>query len=257
MHSFLNTGNDSKFGLAEEDVDPALEILSSNEQISIIGIHIHVGSTIKDINIYDDIYQYAVSFLSKRKDALKDITMINIGGGLSIDYRHNNQDPCPGEFENLFSARKDKNLKLMLEPGRSIIANSCALICSVMGTKKFGKKKFMIVDGSMTELLRPALYGSYHHIIPCKLQDPSEDWETWDVVGPVCESTDTLATNIELPTLGKGDLIAIMDTGAYVSSMSSNYNLRPRPWELLVDRDQISVIARRENLEDMMKRFNL
>ena len=97
-----------------------------------------------------------------------------------------------------------KDLKLMLEPGRSIIANSCALICSVLGSKKSGKKNFLIIDGSMTELLRPALYGSYHHIVPCELHDENSDWEKWDVVGPVCESTDTLATNIELPELRKG-----------------------------------------------------
>ena len=102
VHSFLNTGNDSKFGIPEDDVDAVLAILSSNEQICITGIHIHVGSTIKDIKIYDDIYQYAVKFLSTRRNILKDVTMINIGGGLSIDYYHKNQDPCPGDFASLF-----------------------------------------------------------------------------------------------------------------------------------------------------------
>ena len=160
----------------------------------------------------------------------------------------------------------------MFEPGRSLVANSCILLVSVLGTKVSGPTTYLVVDGAMTELIRPALYGASHLVVPCTSGDSLVECS---LVGPVCESADTLANDVKLPKLKQGrgfwnlnlffddkcpivgDLLAIMDCGAYVGSMASNYNLRPRVWEILVDGDKTEVIAHRETLENMMQRFNI
>ena len=152
------------------------------------------------------------------------------------------------------------------------MANSCILLVSVLGTKVSGPTTYLVVDGAMTELIRPALYGASHLVVPCS---SGADLVECSLVGPVCESADTLANDVKLPKLKQsrgfwnlnlffddkcpivGDLLAIMDCGAYVGSMASNYNLRPRVWEILVDGDKTEVIAHRETLENMMQRFNI
>ena len=175
----------------------------------------------------------------------------------------------------------EAEFQLMLEPGRSLVASACILLTSVLGTKEGQEgrdRNYAVVDAAMTELLRPALYTAEHLVIPVKEREKGEEKMEYDIVGPVCESTDKLASNIKLCELSKGfvtccyiyliygqkprnlisgELLAIMDAGAYVSSMASNYNMRPRVWEVMVSGDQAEIIAKRESFENLLERFNV
>ena len=143
----------------------------------------------------------------------------------------------------------------MVEPGRSLVATSAVLLSTVLGTKQNGGEKFVVVDTSMTDLIRPALYSAYHHIVPVTTDDRLSSVVT--VVGPVCESADFLAKKITLQDPEPGDLLAVMDVGAYASSMANNYNMRGRALEVMVDGGAATVIANRETFEDLMKRFTI
>ena len=173
----------------------------------------------------------------------------------------------------------EAEFQLMLEPGRSLVASACILLTSVLGTKEGQEgrgRNYAVVDAAMTELLRPALYTAEHLVIPVKEREEGEEMIEYDVVGPVCESADKLASNIKLSKLNKGfvaccyliygqmpwhlisgELLAIMDAGAYVSSMASNYNMRPRVWEVMVNGNQAEIIAKRESFENMLERFKV
>jgi len=142
----------------------------------------------------------------------------------------------------------------MVEPGRSLVATSGILLTTVLGTKQNGGQVFLVVDAAMTDLIRPALYSAHHHIVPVSLDDRRTSLQ--QVVGPVCESADFMGKGI-LPESGGGDLMAIMDVGAYGSSMASNYNMRGRAMEIMVDGDIATVIAARETFEDLIKRFEI
>jgi diaminopimelate decarboxylase len=148
---------------------------------------------------------------------------------------------------------RDLGVHLLLEPGRSIVGPAGALLTTVLYRKKNNSKNFLIVDAAMNDLLRPSLYGAYHRIVPVALADTSAERETVDVVGPVCETGDFLARNRELPLSAEGDLLAVLDAGAYGMTLASNYNSRPRPPEVLVDGKSVKLIRRRETVGDMLR----
>ena len=164
----------------------------------------------------------------------------------------------------------ESEYQILVEPGRSLVASTAGLVCRVLGTKLTGSKRFAIIDGSMTELVRPALYQAHHHVVPCVEAGP--DLLQYDLVGPVCESADCLATAVHLPALCTGqlgtdkqqisdhfvgDLLVILDTGAYGACMASNYNMRSRPVELLVEGDTMVTVADKEDLDQLLSRFKM
>ena len=145
--------------------------------------------------------------------------------------------------------------QVMVEPGRSLVATTAVLLSTVLGKKENGGEKFVVVDSSMTDLIRPALYSAYHHIVPVMMDDRMSSVIT--VVGPVCESADSLAKKITMQDTEAGDLVAVMDVGAYASSMASNYNMRGRAMEVMVDGSNATVIANRETFQDLITRFTI
>jgi len=253
VHPYLDTGAaTSKFGVGEADLDDVLSILKKNVKVIIIGIHIHLGSSIKDVSVFTATHEYAKKVLARNHENFMHVKIINVGGGLAIDYTHQTKLPKASDLAKAIPGEPE--FQVMVEPGRSLVATSGILLTTVLGTKQNGGQVFLVVDAAMTDLIRPALYSAHHHIVPVSLDDRRTSLQ--QVVGPVCESADFMGKGI-LPESGGGDLMAIMDVGAYGSSMASNYNMRGRAMEIMVDGDIATVIAARETFEDLIKRFEI
>ncbi len=185
------------------------------------------------------------------------IGYVDAGGGLGIDY----EDPSPQGFAGqaveyaaaLLRPLRGLKVHLLLEPGRSIVGPAGALLTRVLYRKTNGPKQFLVVDAAMNDLVRPSLYDAYHEIVAAHLDVNSARHETVDVVGPICESGDFFARGRELPVVNEGELLAILDAGAYGMVLASNYNSRPRPAEVLVDGKSVKVIRRRETMDDLLR----
>lgn len=230
-HKYITTGlNENKFGINMEDLESVIGLLPTLQNIQFIGIHFHIGSQITDMtsfhNLCVKIDEVQELFVKNNVE----ISDINVGGGLGVNYQHPNHFPI-AEFEMYFSTYMDHlNLnpgqKLHFELGRAIVAQCGSLISKVLYIKKGKEKQFAILDAGMTDLIRPALYQAYHRI-----ENLSSDGATeiYDVVGPICESSDVFAENAELNSTKRGDLIALRTAGAYGEIMASRYNLRKIP----------------------------
>jgi diaminopimelate decarboxylase len=183
-----------------------------------------------------------------------DLRFLSLGGGLGVDYDRRGGAPGGKELVDAVGDVVSEDLTLIVEPGRSIVADAGILVCRVLGLKTCGDKRFLVVDASMSELLRPALYGAEHHI--GFIEPVGGTPVTVDVVGPVCESADFLGRNRLLAVPAEGTGLAVYDTGAYGFTMSSNYNLRGRPAEYVVDGDRLRRVRRAETFEDTMRQFD-
>ena len=255
VHPFLNTGKSSKFGIPESDLLEVLQTLRGNRKVIIVGVHIHVGSTITDVSVFSAVQEYCKEVIARNYEDFKDVKIINIGGGLAVDYRQEGEDtPSPSHLSAALRPG-ETNYQIMVEPGRSLVATAGLLLSRVLGTKTSGGNNYAVIDGSMTELVRVPLYSAHHRVQPCRLAGGQH--RQYSVVGPVCEAADCLAPAVSLPSLHTGDLLAIMDTGAYGSCMASNYNMRARPAEILVHGDNIRTLAERETFEQLIQRFKL
>ncbi|RKX62057.1 MAG: diaminopimelate decarboxylase [Thermodesulfobacteriota bacterium] len=250
-HPYIATGiKRSKFGIPEEFVIEAYKKAKENPYLYPIGIDAHIGSQITSISPF-------VSALSRLKRIWEELInlgfelkYLDIGGGLGIVYK-NEEPPLPQEYADaIIKEGKDLKATIILEPGRVIVGNAGILVTKVLYTKENILKKFVIVDAAMNDLIRPAFYQAYHKIIP--VEEKYEEFEVVDVVGPICESSDFFAKERKLPKVKKGDFLAIMSAGAYGFVMSSNYNSRPRPPEVLVDEDKYYIIRKRETIEDLL-----
>lgn len=230
-HKKITTGlNENKFGFNMEDLQSACQFIDKASNLKLIGLHFHIGSQITDLNAYESLC-VRINELQEEFDSwgIK-IENINVGGGLGINYEHPNHIPI-ADFESYFRVFA-KHLKLRdgqrlhCEPGRSLVAQCGSLITKVTYVKKGVNKQFAIVDAGMTDLIRPALYDAYHRI-----ENISSDLEVekYDVVGPICESSDVFDKDVELNKTQRGDYLAIRSAGAYGEIMASNYNLRRLP----------------------------
>lgn len=259
VHPYVSTGlAGSKFGIRNTHLQWFLdEIKSSPSELSLVGVHCHLGSTITKVNIFRDATLLMVDFIKNIRDQGFDLKYLNIGGGLGIDYyRKGDKLPTPMDLINTVrDLVSSLGLTLVIEPGRSMVANSAVMACTVTGTKTNGNKNFIVVDGSMSELIRPSLYDAYQHI---ELTAPnSSTVETFDIVGPVCESGDYLGKDRVLPTPSQGDGLVVMDAGAYCMAMASTYNLKMRPSEYWVeDTKTVKQIRKGETLDDYMRMFD-
>ncbi|MBA0591765.1 hypothetical protein Gorai_008764 [Gossypium raimondii] len=187
-----------------------------------------------------------------------EVDYLNIGGGLGIDYYHSGAVlPTPRDLiDTVRELVHSRNLNLIIEPGRSLIANTCCFVNRITGVKTNGTKNFIVIDGSMAELIRPSLYDAYQHIELVSPAPPAAEVSTFDVVGPVCESADFLGKERELPTPAKGTGLVVHDAGAYCMSMASTYNLKMRPPEYWVEEDgSVTKIRHGETFEDHMRFF--
>lgn len=262
-HIYTTTGRrETKFGV---DIERARKIFAdygNNESVQLCAIHIHLGSAGRTVEPYvEAIAKVLVLIEDLRRDGLT-ITALNIGGGYGADYITASAPSAADYAAEIVPLLRDKNLKIILEPGASIAANAGVLVTQVLYCKRGGARSFIIVDAGMNDLIRPSLYDAFHFIWPVKTvkrfvpQRRDKDLkldgtEVVDVVGPVCEAADFFARDRALPPVKCGDLLSIFTAGAYGFSMSSNYNARCRAAEVLVDGDRFSVIRRRETYEDL------
>ena len=249
-HKYIETGaKSSKFGLGKKDVNEVSELALKSENIELTTIACHIGSQISDENLILQSLDYIFVIAEELKKQGHEISCLDIGGGLGIKY-HNEKKGDPALLIKEIKRRLNgTNYKFILEPGRSIIGNAGILISKVEYIKEAGDKKFAIVDTGMNDLIRPSLYEAWHGVM--ELENRKVKSEKYDIAGPVCETGDILATDRELRIL-PNDIIAIMDVGAYGSVMSSNYNSRLKPVEILVTGDKAEVIRRRESFEDLI-----
>lgn len=269
-HPYISTGlRQNKFGIALEQVPRALELAASLSAIEVRGLHCHLGSMIMQVEPYVQA-AHALANLARRMRAIGlPLEHVDLGGGLGVDYSrvvmngppapiggHLTDEPTePPTPQELFRAVgpvfEGMGLRLLFEPGRYLVANCGALITRVTLTKQTAVKKFVVVDAAMNDLIRPCLYHAQHQIVPlCQKESP---WETVDVVGPICESADFLAQGRALPRIERGELLAVMSTGAYGYALSSNYNARPRLPEVLVEGASYRLIREREQMEDLWR----
>jgi diaminopimelate decarboxylase len=252
-HPYISTGlRQNKFGV---DIALAPEILRrvrSLPGITVVGIQCHIGSQVTDL---DALAAAARELAALSKALLADgfaLETIDLGGGLGVDHE-GEAGPTPADLANrLLPELEGLPLTVLVEPGRSLVAPAGVLLTRVLEVKENGAKRFVIVDAAMNDFLRPALYQAYHRIEPLVAMDGREKW-TVDVVGPVCETGDFLARGREIDAVEKGDLLAIRDAGAYGFVMSSNYNLRPRAAEVLIEGSSARLIRRRETFEDLLR----
>lgn len=251
-HHYIATGKgETKFGL---DFDTAHKIFNMRwkyPNLNINGVHVHIGSQILDAKPFEDAIEKVLEFLKARKI---DVEYFNIGGGLGIIYSIENPQTAKSFAKRVIPLLKKSRLKIILEPGRFISGNSGVLVTRVIYTKRTPRKKFVIVDSGMSDLIRPSLYEAYHKIVPVKVaENSSETCEKVDIVGPICESGDFLGKDRLLPQVFKNDLLAVMGAGAYGFTMSSNYNARPRPAEVMVIRKDFYIIRKHETYRDLVK----
>ena len=252
-HPYISTGlRKSKFGI---DIDEAVKVYKKavkKKNLNIVGVHCHIGSQILDISPYREAVEKVADLVFKLKKEGIELKYFDIGGGLGIKYKPEDNPPKPEDLADLIlPIVKTTGLELILEPGRSLIGEAGALITQVIFIKNKKDKHFIIVDSGMNDLIRPSVYNAYHHIIPI---NKKEKTVIADIVGPICETGDFLALDREIDDVKRGDYLAVLSAGAYGSSMSSNYNVRPRAMEILVDKDKFSVIKEREDYEYLVEK---
>ncbi|XP_077998839.1 uncharacterized protein LOC144451810 [Glandiceps talaboti] len=260
VHPYISTGlKGSKFGIEMKDMDKALEMVKCYPYLNLLGLHCHVGSTVHNTEVIQAVLAVMLCWVDNIEGQGFILKYLNIGGGLGINYEKyiQNEDdmPSPSDLvDSIAEKLSNRNLSLILEPGRSIIGNAAILVTKVIGVKDNEDKRFIVIDGSMAEVIRPSLYGAYHHIQLIEpTQEDDKSCKVFNVVGPICESADFLGQNRSLPRPHEGCGLAIRDVGAYCYVLSSNYNMRCRPAEILVDKDCWRIIRRAETLDDITR----
>ncbi len=249
-HPYISTGlKENKFGI---NIDQAYhEYLRANalDHINVVGIDCHIGSQLTEIEPFLDALDKVLVLVDRLAESDINIHHLDLGGGLGICY-NDEQPPGPAEYVTKMLTRLgDRDLEILLEPGRAITGNAGILVTRVEYLKPTADKNFAIVDAAMNDLIRPVLYGAWQNIIPVNRASNAEV-EVWDIVGPVCETGDFLGKQRHMQ-LRPDDLLAVRSSGAYGFSMSSNYNSRPRAVEIMVDGEQVHVIRERESLDSL------
>src|SRR6266567_8492461 len=281
-HEYISTGShENKFGIALDHLAAVYERAAKLRNVDIVGAQMHIGSQITEAKPFADAIKKVAPLVRQLKSKYG-IKFFSIGGGLGIVYESSfasgsgdwwKRQGLPGSqlsiqqyVDVILPPLRELNLRILLEPGRLLVGNAGVLLTRVRYIKQTGEKKFAIVDAGMNDLIRPALYHSYHEIVPVEeprsvgeavsfpsRESKSKRFEKIDVVGPVCESGDFFALDREMPELHEGDLLAIMSAGAYGFVMASNYNSRPLPAEALVRGDRFALIRKRQTWQDLVR----
>jgi diaminopimelate decarboxylase len=280
VHQYLDTSvKTCKFGINESALDDIIELIKENsEYVKLVGLHTHLGSTIKSVDIYDRAVENLLSIVDTVRQKVDTIELINFGGGLGIEYeryaQRTSKDRLP---ETTMPTAEDlaktiarhlqytKHLKVVVEPGRSLVGNAALLLTNLIGVKRNEHRNFLVVDASMCECLRPCLYSAYHHIdyVQPLSESIEKRREFVDIVGPVCESGDFLGKEryMSMPVSTEHETssiyLAVMDVGAYCSAMSLNYNLHPKPAEILYDNETNKYVLMRkpDSLADILRSY--
>lgn len=254
-HPYISTGmSEHKFGIEIGIARAIYKRAAKNKALDAAGVSVHIGSQIRAVEPFRAAMERVTSLIAELRMDGHDIQYIDAGGGLGIDYSRAEFDPA-AEVARYAAAigpvLGELGLHLLLEPGRFIVAQAGGLLTRVLYVKKNGKKTFVITDAGMNDLIRPSLYHAHHEILPVA-GGAGKKTNKVDVVGPVCESGDFFARDREMATVKPGDLVVLLDAGAYGMSLSSNYNSRTRPAEVLVEGKKARVVRRRETLKDLM-----
>ncbi len=249
-HPYISTGlKDNKFGIDETSAIKLYKKAAKLDHIKITGIDCHIGSQLTDLSPFEDAFIKLASLIDELESNQIAIEHIDIGGGIGISY--NNEDISPIDFyvQMIKKYLLKYNKKIILEPGRFLIGKAGLMLTNVEYIKKSEHKNFVLVDAAMNDLMRPSLYNAFHEVI--NLSNTQDSNDIFDIVGPICETGDFLAKDRNIKA-NQGDILAIMDAGAYGFSMSSNYNSRPRIPEVMVDKDEFYLIRERENFSDLI-----
>lgn len=245
-HDKISTGRrHDKFGIAYDEVPAIYALAARLPGIEPVGLHLHIGSQITRLEPFEAAYRRGIELFSAVRAQGIGLRRLDLGGGFGVQYR---DEPRlePEAFAALVRRlTHGLGCELMFEPGRALVAEAGVLLASVIYLKESDERRFLILDAGMNVLLRPAMYGAYHAVLPVREPRPDEELVRMDVVGPICESSDVLGRDRLLPRLGRGDLVAIAGAGAYGAVMASNYNSRPTPAEVLVEGDRFAVIRPR------------
>ncbi|WP_062560297.1 diaminopimelate decarboxylase [Paracoccus aminovorans] len=256
-HEKIATGkSENKFGIPIAKARAVYARAAALPGIEVVGIDMHIGSQLTDLEPYRLAYAKMADLTRALRADGHDIRRLDMGGGLGIPYRRdNNAPPLPIEYGQVIrDAVGDLGCEIEIEPGRNISGNAGILLSSVIYLKEGEGRDFLILDAAMNDLIRPAMYAAHHDIIPVIEPAPGAEVAAFDVVGPVCETGDTFEKAVELPALGPGALVALRSAGAYGAVMASEYNSRPLVPEVLVRGDQFAVIRPRPTLEEMLGR---
>ena len=263
-HPYISTGlRKHKFGVPISEARALYAKASGARYLKVRGVSVHIGSQITDVAPFGEAMERVADLVLELRGDGHRIDYIDAGGGLGIAYEKTNglefSTNVAAYARALAAPLRGLDVRLLLEPGRSIVGPAGVLVTSVIYRKQNDGRRFLVVDAAMNDLIRPALYGAYHEIVPVTLRQVSPKntevmkCEITDVVGPVCETGDFFARDRELPVVGEGDRLAILDAGAYGMVLASNYNTRPRPAEVLVTGKSVKVIRRREKVADLLR----
>ena len=267
-HEYISTGkSENKFGIALDHAAAVCERAAKMRNIDIVGVQMHIGSQINETRPFVEAIKKVAPLVLELKSKYG-IKFFSVGGGVGIVYESSFVSGSSGWWREEAPARhqlsiqqyvdailpplREVKLRILLEPGRLLVGNAGVLLTRVRYLKQTGQKKFAIVDAGMNDLIRPALYHSYHEIVPLRESQRGGERDKIDIVGPVCETGDFFARDREMPELREGDLLAIMSAGAYGFVMASNYNSRPLPGEALVRGDKFALIRKRQTWEDLI-----
>jgi diaminopimelate decarboxylase len=250
-HPYISTGlKENKFGITIEDAGRLYQRAASMDTISVTGIDCHIGSQLTEVQPFVDALDRVLVLIDRLADDGISIHHLDIGGGLGIRYQ-DETPPEPSVYASAVLERvRDRDLEILMEPGRAIVGNAGILVTRVEYLKLSDHKNFAIIDAAMNDLMRPALYSAWQEIIPVD-NDSTQPERIYDIVGPVCETGDFLGKDRRL-AITAGDLLAVRSSGAYGFTMSSNYNTRPRAAEVMVDGDKLYLVRERENLDQLL-----
>jgi diaminopimelate decarboxylase len=256
-HPYISTGlQEHKFGVPIAEARGLYAKASAIKYLNVAGVSVHIGSQITDMKPFAAAMERVAELVRQLRSDSHDIQYVDAGGGLGISYDGGSsrfEESVADYAEALLGPLRSIGVHILLEPGRSIVAPAGVLLTRVLYKKWNGAKQFLVVDAAMNDLIRPSLYQAHHEIVPVSVNSSSSPDEIVDVVGPICETGDFFARDRTLPAMNEGDLLAILDAGAYGMALASNYNTRPRPAEVLVDGKSVKVIRRRESIADMLR----
>ena len=246
----ISTGKkENKFGVDEKTFLKLVSVLRTSKNIKLKCLSVHIGSQITNHKPYEKMLKAIDKIINKAKFKFE---YIDLGGGMGISYEKNQKKLDYKKYKSAIEKfLRKNNSKLIFEPGRSIIGNTAILISRVIYLKETSKKIFVILDAGMNDMMRPALYGAKHQILPA-FKNKKKSKKRYEFVGPICETTDKFLSVSNFNKLKERDLIFISDVGAYGSSLSSNYNIRPKPSEILINKSKITILKKRQKLEDII-----
>jgi len=259
-HPYISTGlHQHKFGIPIRQARELYTQAAQEKSLKVASVSVHIGSQIRDVKPFREAMERVADLVRELRGEGHEIRYVDAGGGLGISYDQSDNNAFPDRVaayaEALTTPLRNLKIHLLLEPGRSIVGPAGILLTRVIYKKANGPKNFLIVDAAMNDLIRPSLYSAHHEIVP--VESNSSALEKVDIVGPVCETGDFLARDRELQGVSEGDLLAVLDAGAYGMVLASNYNTRPRAAEVLVDGSKARIIRKRETVRDLLRAESL